>query len=189
MRPITVDSVQSPAGRPIRRPGRQRGRAVPIRDRRARHAASPAVGHAADRQRLGAGRKGLDLQPGGPGQAPAQRTQAGELDRPAPDARPDHGLRRRGLRRRRPDRGPAAGHRAAHQLRDGSRHRGRARRHQQARAVGEPQARQGHGHQQPQVRALAAVHGEELRQKDQEGADRVPAGGQLEAGRAGQAHG
>ena len=70
-------------------------RAVPLRNRHAGQARPRQVGHAADRQRVGQRRKSLDLQRADAGQASAQRPEAEELDRSAPDARPDHRLRRR----------------------------------------------------------------------------------------------
>ena len=76
---------------------------------------------------VGQRRKTFDLQPAGAGQASAQRPAAHQHHRPAPDARPDHGLRRRRLCRRRPDRRHAARRRAADQLCPRPGHRSGAR--------------------------------------------------------------
>ena len=76
---------------------------------------------------------------------PLERPEAHELHQPAPDAGPDHGLRRRHLCRRRHDPGHPARQRAADQLRPGSRHRSGPREQEPAgadhAASGSPRAR------------------------------------------------
>ena len=71
--------------------------ATPVKLPRSQSAMLPIVNESVQ------GREGFDLQRGGARQASAQRPAAEEHDRPAPDAGADHGVRRRRLRRRRPD--------------------------------------------------------------------------------------
>ena len=118
-------------------------------------------------------------------QASAQRPAAEEHDRPAPDARADHRVRRRRLCRRRPDRGPAARHRAADQLCDGPRYRSRPDDRRRAGAARQRAAiSKGTLHTSHKYARTQDVHRQELRQESEESADRVSARAALEAGRA-----
>ena len=72
--------------------GDQAGRLLPVRHRQAGHAAAPEVGPAAHRQQGRGGDARQHLQRAHPGQVPPPRPQVQEHQRPAPDARPHHGL-------------------------------------------------------------------------------------------------
>ena len=174
-------AVEPRPGRGVGGHRRQRGRAVPVRHPHPGHALAARIGHAAHPQQRREGREVLDLQPRRAAQAPLERPEAHQLDRPAPDAGADHGLRRRHLCRRRHDPGHPAGQRAADQLRPGPRHGGGPREQGPPGADHQRPHRQGHADHRPQVHALAGVHGEELRQEGQEGPDRVRPRSELDA--------
>ena len=74
---------------------RQHRRTFPVRHPHPGHALAARIGHAAHRQQRRQGREVLNLQPHRATQAPLERPEADQLDRPAPHARADHGLRRR----------------------------------------------------------------------------------------------
>ncbi len=81
---------------------------------------------------------------------------------------PDHGLRRRRLRRRCQDRRPPARQPAADQLRAGPGHRSRPAEQEPAGGTAERAAAEGDDDYRPQVRPLDGVHGEELGQAGKE---------------------
>ena len=151
--------------------------------------APPTVGHAADRQRRRGGRKAFDLQRRRAGQASALRTAVHQHDRPAPDAGPDHRVRRRRLRRRRQDRRPAARQPTAYQLRLGPRHRSGPAEQGPARGIAERAAAEGHADRHAEVRPHDRVHREELRQAAEDRVDRIPDRADVDAGCAREAGG